>query len=116
MQRGDVGLLIAPELSTNTLEFTPVDEREASLRLWVGTVFCAYVPNSSSEYPPFVESLDKVVESAHTRDSIVLLGDFNIHVGNDSATWRGVIGRNRLPDLNPSGVQLWTSVLVTVCP
>uniref|UniRef100_A0A3B4AVJ0 Ig-like domain-containing protein n=1 Tax=Periophthalmus magnuspinnatus TaxID=409849 RepID=A0A3B4AVJ0_9GOBI len=36
------------------------------------------------------------------------------HMGNDSDTWRGVIGKNGLPDLNPSGVFYWTSVLATV--
>ena len=52
-QRAGVGLLIAPQLSTNVLEFTPADERVVSLRLRVGervlTVICAYVRNSSSE-------------------------------------------------------------------
>ena len=67
---------------------------------------CAFVPNSNSDYPSFMESLGQVLESATTRDSMVLLGQLNAHVGDDSKTWRAVIGRNSLSDLNPSGVQL----------
>ncbi len=109
-RRAVVGLLIAHQLSRHVLEFTPVNERVVFLRLRVGdrslTVVCAYGPNGSVEYPAFLVSLGGVLESVPTGDSIVLLGDFNTHVGSDSDTWRGVIGRNAPTDLNLSGVQL----------
>ncbi|KAK3523785.1 hypothetical protein QTP70_010045 [Hemibagrus guttatus] len=109
-RRAGVGLLIAPQLSCHVLEFSPVNERVVSLHLRAGdrclTVVSAYGPNGSVEYPTFLETLRGVLEGAPTGDSIVLLGDFNAHVGNDSDTWRGMIGRNGPPDLNSSGVLL----------
>ena len=95
-------MLIAPQLSRHVLQFSPVNERVTSLCLWVGdrslTVVSAYRPNSSVEYKAFLETLGGVLESAPTGDSVVLLGEFNTRVGSNSVIWRGVNGRNGLPD------------------
>ncbi|KAK3571548.1 hypothetical protein QTP86_013171 [Hemibagrus guttatus] len=104
-RRAGVGLLIAPQLSRHVMEFPLVNERVVSLRLWAGDR-CLTVVSACVAYPTFLETLQGMLEGALTGDSIVLLGDFNAHVGNDSDTWRGVIGRNSPPDLNLSGVLL----------
>ena len=85
--------------------FTLVNKMVASLRLHVGrrnlTVLCGYGPNSDSAYPSFF-----VIKSDPSGDFLVLLVDFNAHVGSNSETWRGVVEKNGLPDLNPTGVLL----------
>ena len=53
---------------------------------WALTVVCAYAPNSSSENSTFLKSLVGVLESAPKGDSIGLLGDIGVHMGNDSVT------------------------------
>ena len=79
--------LLPPWLSACTLECNPGNEMVAFLHFWVGggilTVVCAYCPNSSSAYPPSLESLEGILESAPFQDSLVPLGDFNGSTGSE---------------------------------
>ena len=68
------------------------------------TVVCAY---NGSDYPAFLESVVCILGRELPGDSTFPLGDFRFsHVGYDGKTFQGLIGRNGLPYLNPSGVLL----------
>lgn len=79
--------------------------RVVSVCLWIGerslTVVPVYWPNGNSKYPAFLEALEGLLEGDPTADRIVLLRD-----DTSRLTWRGVTGRDGLPDLHPSGVLL----------
>lgn len=55
-----------------------------------------------------MESLEKkCLKVLLLGNTTVLWGDFDAHVGNDSKTWKGVIWKNDLTDLNTSGEFLY---------
>ena len=64
--------------------------------VWAQALPCAL--DSSSENPAFLESLvgGRMLESAPKGESIVPLENFNSHMGSNSVTLKGVIGRNSL--------------------
>lgn len=76
-------LLIAPQLSCHVLEFILVPVHLG----WRQVSHCDQ-------------------DGASTGDSILLLGDFKTHVGNDSEILKGVAGRNTLSGLDLNGVLL----------
>ena len=62
-----------------------------------------YAPNIELQYEAFLEEVEVALGKATSSKSLVLLGDFNAHVGTDNATWKGVIGQHGDPDINKNG-------------
>ncbi len=105
-----VGILTSPRMNDQVIEWLPKSERLGILRIKVGERIIAliqvYAPNCENEYVKFVEEVALALESLPNTDSIMLLGDFNAHVGNDDGAWNGVIGRNGDASINSNGRQL----------
>jgi exonuclease III len=102
-----VGILTSPRMAEQVIEWSPMSERVAILRLNVGSRNLAlvqiYAPNDGKEYTTFLDEVTEALETVPPTESVMLIGDFNAHVGNDDQTWRGVIGRNGPADFNHNG-------------
>ena len=102
-----VGILTSPRMVEQVVEWSPMSERLAVLRLRIGSRNLAlvqiYAPNDGQEYTTFLDDVAEALETVPPTDSVMLIGDFNAHVGDDDQTWRGVIGRNGSPDFNHNG-------------
>ncbi|KAI3357928.1 hypothetical protein L3Q82_016318, partial [Scortum barcoo] len=87
-RRSGVGLLIAPQLSRHVLEFIPVNERVASLRLRVGEIglLLLFVPtghglNSSTEYRPSWSPWEGYLMVLRLGTPLFYWGTSSAHVG-----------------------------------
>ena len=63
-----------------------------------------YAPNIESQFEAFLKEVEDALGKATSSKSLVLLGDFNAHVGIGNATWKGVIGQHGDPDTRTEGV------------
>ena len=59
-----------------------------------------YVLNATSEYQAFVDEVNDALLRVSPTESIVLMGDFKAHVGTDTNSWKGVIGKHGVTGLN----------------
>ena len=62
-----------------------------------------YAPSIDSHYKAFLEEVEIALGKATLLESLVLLGDFNAHVGIDNATRKNVIVQHGDPDINKNG-------------
>ena len=69
-------------------------------------MFQVYAPNATSEYEAFVDEVNDALSRVANSESIVLLGEFNAHVGTDNKTWKDVIGRHGIAIANENGQYL----------
>ena len=102
-----VGLLVSLNIAECVADWVPLGGRVCLLKLKLLErslcVLQVYAPNIKSQYEAFLEKVEVALGKATSSESLVLLGDFNAHVGIDNATGKGVIGNNGDPDTNKSG-------------
>ena len=113
-----VGFAIRNDIASK-LEEIPVgiNERLMYLRIALqkdkhATFVSAYAPtmtNTDEVKERFYEDLQQILAKVPLKDDIVLLGDFNARVGNDTQAWPKVLGRH-LPGKNNSNGLLLLSL------
>ena len=105
--QGGVGLLVSPNMAECVVDWVPLGGRVCLLKLRLQErllcILQVYAPNMDSQYDAFLEEFEVALGKATSLESLVLLGDFNAHVGIDNATWKGVIGQHGDPDINKNG-------------
>ena len=81
------------------------------------TVIC-YAPTNSETCPDdvtnrnaFYDQVDDLLSSIPKHDIQIVFGDMNAQVGNDTSTWKPVLGRHAEGALNDNGIRLQTLCL-----
>ena len=65
-----------------------------------------YAAIASSEYLAFVVKINDDLLQVSPTESTVLVENFNAHVGTDTDTWKGLIGKHGVTGLNENGRSL----------
>ena len=102
--QADVRILTSPRSSDCKSDSIPLKSRVCLLKLKVlDRSLCllqVYAPDATSEYLAFVHEVNDALFRVSATESTVLMGDFNTHVGKDTDTWKGVIGKHGVAGLN----------------
>ena len=91
----------------------PPHDHETFTSSWEGnkfaTIISAYalsIANTDEIENKFYEDFEYVISAVSTADKLILLGDFHARVGQDSASWEGVLGKHGTGKCNSNGLLL----------
>ncbi len=73
------------------------------------TLVSAYAPmmtNPDEIKDRIYEELDSLISSVPQSEKLIILGDFNAHVGTDHQAWQNVIGKHGIGKCNSNGLLL----------
>ena len=105
-----VGILTSPRLSDCVSDWIPLASRVCMLKPKIlNRSLCllqVYAPNATSEYQAFVDEVNDALLKVSPTAFVVLIVDFNAHVGTDTNTRKGVIGKHGVTGLNENGKYL----------
>ncbi|VDP51763.1 unnamed protein product [Soboliphyme baturini] len=87
-----VGVLAEHNLADRIIDSKPISGRVAT--------------NFHVEYETIPEEVQCALSEVPNTESLILMGDFNAHVGADAENWNGVTGKNGPSDLNNNGMKL----------
>ena len=91
-----------------------INERLMKLRLQLTrsrhlTIISAYAPtltNSDETKEKFYEDLDQLIRSTSPSDKLLIMGDFNVRVGKDQASWKRILRSQGVGKMNTNGLLL----------
>ena len=87
---GRVGILVSPCLAHCVTDWIPLRGNVCFLKIRLEEqslcVLQVHAPNAEGQYQPFLDKVGVTLEKVTSAESIVLLSDFNAHVGTDNKT------------------------------
>ena len=112
-----VGLMLSPSAAKSLLSYECISDRLMVARFNCRhvklTIIVCYAPTNNetrsgdvANKDAFYHQLDDLTSGIPKHDVQIIIGDINAQIGNDTSTWKLVLGSHAEGDLNDNGIRL----------
>lgn len=112
-KRNGVGFIVHKSLQNKVIEFKPISERLAVIKLKQKrnkiVLIQAYFPTSDysdTEVESLYEDLQNIIDTTPKRDNLIILGDFNAKIGSLHTSHYSAVGKFTKGKSNTRGIML----------